>query len=138
MSAMTPEAFLSAVRHTVSTHEWSADTRDHFVMLLESAGAPLITLPDGYRINVERDSFYESDGDYDVEQERRDLASGALTAYAVLLEKECECGNWNVKQSLAGVVVESEFAENYYHDLDSLPDEYLRSVAAELITEEED
>jgi len=135
---MTPEQFLSAVRHTVSTHEWSADTRDHFVMLLESAGAPLIEIPDGYRVNVEIDSFYEPDGDYDLDAERRDLASGELTAYTVLLEKQCECGSWSVKQSLSGVVVETGNADNTYGSLDNIPDEYLRSTAAELITEEED
>lgn len=134
----TPEQFLSAVRHTVSTHEWNADTRDHFVMLLEAAGAPLIVIPDGYRVNVERDQYYESDGDYDLEEERAKLASGEWGAYAVLLEKRCECGNWNVVQSLSGVVIDNGYADNYYSDLDEIPNDYLRSVAAELITEEED
>ena len=134
----TPEQFLSAVRHTVSTHEWNADTRDHFVMLLEAAGAPLIEVPDKHRIAISIDEYYVPDGDYDLEGERAELASGQLTAYCVRLEKECECGNWNTVESLSGVVVASWNADNTYDTLDNIPDEYLRSVAAELITEQED
>lgn len=137
MPNMTPEQFLSAVRFTVTTHEWNADTRDHFVTLLQQAGAPLIDVPDGYRIRVEIDSYYTPDGDYDLERERAQLESGELTPYDVLLEKQCECGNWNVTQSLGGVVVETGNADNTYDRLDAIPDSYLTEVAAELILEEE-
>lgn len=132
-----PEQFLSAMRHTMSTHEWNADLSDHIIMLLNQAGAPLIEIPADHRVAISLDEYYESDGDYDLEQERRSLQSGELTAYVVRLEKQCECGNWSVIESLSGVVVETGNADNTYDDLDHIPDTYLRSVAAELITEAE-
>ena len=136
MPNITPEQFLSAMRHTVSVQEWNADLSDHVIMLLEQAGAPLIEIPEGHRITIEYDTFYEPAGEYDLEEERRNLASGRWGAYAVLLERKCECGNWNVIESGAGVVVEDDGSnhDNTYEMLAKISDDYLMAVAAELIT----
>ena len=128
---------LSAIRFTLSVREFNADTLDHLTTLLEQAGMPLITMPENHRIIVEVDSFYEPDGDYDLEEERAKLQSGEWGAYTVLLQKQCECGNWNVIESLGGVVVEGSNWDNLYHSLDDIPEQYLRECAAELITEAE-
>lgn len=128
---------LSALRFSMASHAWDADLFDHITMLLTQAGYPPITIPDGYRILVEPDAYYEPDGDYDLEEERDKLATGEWSVYSVALQKQCECGSWNVINSLSGVVVETGNEYGTYDELDEIADPYLKHVACELIVEEE-
>lgn len=135
MALFTPEQALGYLQMAMSTMEWNADTADHIRDLLINVGYPMIEIPDGYRILIDVDEEYGLT-DSDTVEEREKLDSGEWAAYNVDLEKQCECGNWILKQSVGAVVVESCNAENTYSELDNIPNVYLRQVAAELITEE--
>lgn len=134
--AIKPRIALGYLQHTMTAMEWNADTADHIVMLLTQAGFPLITIPKGHRIRIELDTEYEPDGDYDLEEERANLQSGDWGAYVVILERECDCGNYIYVTGLSGVVCEGSFHDgNVYTDMDDIPVGYLRGVACELVAE---
>ena len=135
MPTLTKRQALSALQFSVSINEWNADLRTHLLDLLTQAGFPELVLPDDHQIRIEHDTFYEPDGDYDLEEERQQLANGEWGAYVVTLERECDCGNWVHVGSLAGVVVEGAAHDNTYGTIEGIGDEYLRHVAAALLSE---
>jgi hypothetical protein len=138
MPKMRAKHALSAIQHTLSAREFNADTLDHLTMLLTSAGFPLITIGEDERVRIVLDHDYEPDGDYDLAEEREKLSTGEWTAYDVYVDVKCEhCGHWELyKASLSGIVVETSNADGLYDgEISEIPDEYLRSVACELIVE---
>lgn len=134
---LTKKQALRYLQATMSTSEWNGDTADHIVTLLTQAGYPLVELADDQYVLIHRDVYYEPDGDYDLDEERRKLASGELGAYVVTIQRLCECGNYKDGASLSGVVVEGDHHESTYSTIESIGDQYLREIAFALLTEEE-
>jgi len=137
MPTLKKSEALRELQILMSTREWSADTADMVRDLLDLAKYPLIQLPSNYQIVIEVDQYYRPDGDYDTEQEQADLNSGKLGAYVVILQKECEFGDWHPVQSLSGVVVEGWNHDNTYGTFEGIADPYLARVALELLEEED-
>jgi hypothetical protein len=127
---------LRTLQVAMTSYEWNADTADYVQSLLTAGGFPPIELPANYQIRIEQDFDYVPDGDYDVAKEARELAAGELGAYRVLLQKECECGNWNTVQSVHGVVVSGSDHDQEYGTVEGIEDDYLRNVACDLMIEE--
>ncbi len=94
-------------------------------------------LPDDMAVVIEVDTDYDPATSVDwpadetaayVERFRR----GELTAYGVMLVKGVAR---DVIGSLWGCDVETSNADNVYYTLASIPDDYLREVAVELLAE---
>jgi hypothetical protein len=130
---------LSAIQHTLSAREFDADMLDHLTSILTQAGYPLFEIGENERVRIELDYDYTPDGDYDLEEEARNLADGTWTAYVVMVDVKCKCcGHWDLyKASLHGIVVETggEYGVYDHGELDNISDRYLRQVACELLDE---
>ena len=135
MPKIKKDTTLRYLQATMSIREWNADTADHIVKLLTQAGYPLIEMPEDHQIRIEMDFDYVPDGDHDVADERAKLATGEYGAYRLLLQRECDCGNWVTVDSLSGVVVVGSAHDAEYGTIEGIPDEYLRSCALDLILE---
>lgn len=113
-----------------------------------------VALPKGVGVLIEIDEYFDPRGSYDsgdaadnAEYVRRHV-EGELTAYDVALVRVDKFGNMvGVKKfdgaflpdylgpSLCGCDVETGGADGHYVTLESVPDDYLRSVAEDLVSE---
>lgn len=103
-------------------------------------------LTDRHAIRIVRDEEYNSrPGDFVAWTPEEDAAyvarfeCGELTAYIVELVVDTygdgQGDDYEAVESLGGCDVENGAADGFYHSLEAIPDDYLRSVAAELVSE---
>lgn len=110
-------------------------------------------LPDGYAILVERDEDFDPVGSIATGDEAADRAyvaqvrAGIITAYVVSVVRVDSRGDVacvrapsgaffpDALTSLGGCDVETSNADGLYLTLDAVPDDHLREIAADLVTD---